>query len=31
MFSTIVHPTDLSDASTPALKTAHELARVLGS
>ena len=31
MFSTIVHPTDLSDASMPALKTAHEMACSLGS
>ena len=29
MFSTIVHPTDLSDASVPALRTAHELAKAL--
>ena len=31
MFSTILHPTDLSDASTPALKAAHDLAKSLGS
>lgn len=31
MFSTIVHPTDLSEASVPALKTAHELAKALKS
>ena len=31
MFPTILHPTDLSDASTPALKAAHELAKSLGS
>ncbi|MGI9471000.1 MAG: universal stress protein [Rubripirellula sp.] len=31
MFSRIVHPTDLSDASVPALKTAHDLAKALGS
>ena len=31
MFSTIVHPTDLSDASIPALQTAHDLAKRLGS
>ena len=30
MFSTIVHPTDLSDASIPALKTAYQLAKELG-
>lgn len=30
MFSTIVHPTDLSEASIPALKTAQELAKALG-
>lgn len=31
MFSKIVHPTDLSPASIPALQTAHELARKLNS
>ena len=31
MFPTIVHPTDLSEASIPALKSAHELAGRLGS
>ena len=31
MFSTILHPTDLSEASIPALQTAHELAENLGS
>ena len=31
MYSTIVHPTDLSDASIPALKTAHQLAVTFGS
>jgi nucleotide-binding universal stress UspA family protein len=31
MFSTIVHPTDFSEASIPALKSAHELAGKLGS
>jgi nucleotide-binding universal stress UspA family protein len=31
MFKTIVHPTDLSDASVPALQAAHELAKELGS
>ena len=31
MFSTIVHPTDLSEASIPALQTAHDLAKQLGS
>jgi nucleotide-binding universal stress UspA family protein len=31
MYSTIIHPTDLSDASIPALKTAHELAKTFGS
>lgn len=29
MFSTIVHPTDLSEESIPALKTAHDLAKKL--
>ena len=29
MFETIVHPTDLSEASIPALKTAHQLAKEL--
>ncbi len=29
MFSTIVHPTDLSEESVPALKTAHDLAKSL--
>jgi nucleotide-binding universal stress UspA family protein len=29
MFSTILHPTDLSDACTPALKVAHRLAKAL--
>ena len=31
MFSTILHPTDLSDACVPALKTAHDLAKTLGA
>jgi len=31
MFSTIVHPTDFSEASIPALQTAHELAERLGA
>jgi nucleotide-binding universal stress UspA family protein len=31
MFSTIIHPTDLSDAAAPALKAAHELAKSLGA
>ena len=31
MFKLIVHPTDLSEASIPALKSAHELAKKLGS
>ena len=31
MFSTIVHPTDFSEASIPALVKAHELAKSLGS
>ena len=31
MYSTIIHPTDLSEASIPALKRAHELARIFGS
>ena len=31
MFSTIVHPTDLSEASIPALQSAHELAKQLNS
>ena len=31
MFSTIVHPTDFSDASIPALLAAHDLAKELGS
>ena len=31
MFSTIVHPTDLSEASIPALQSAHELAKQLKS
>ena len=31
MFSTILHPTDLSEASLSALKTAHALAKELGS
>ena len=31
MFTTIVHPTDLSDASVPALRTAHNLAKALKS
>ena len=31
MFPTIFHPTDLSEASIPALKTAHDLAKELGS
>ena len=31
MFSTIVHPTDLSEASQPALATAQKLAQELGS
>ena len=31
MFSTIIHPTDLSEASIPALQTAHELAKQLNS
>jgi nucleotide-binding universal stress UspA family protein len=31
MFETIVHPTDLSEESIPALQTAHDLAKQLGS
>lgn len=31
MFSTIVHPTDLSEASIPALQSAHQLAKELNS
>ena len=31
MFKTIVHPTDLSETSIPALQSAHELAKELGS
>ena len=31
MYKTIVHPTDLSEASIPALQAAHELAKNLGS
>ena len=31
MFRTILHPTDLSEASLPALSTAHALAKELGS
>jgi universal stress protein A len=31
MFSTIIHPTDLSEASIPALQSAHELAKQLNS
>lgn len=31
MFSRIVHPTDLSESSVPALQTAHDLAKALGS
>ena len=31
MYKTIVHPTDLSEASIPALQTAHELAKQFGS
>lgn len=31
MYSSIVHPTDLSEASLPALKTAHDLAKSLGA
>ncbi len=31
MFSTIVHPTDFSEVSIPALQTAHNLAKELGS
>lgn len=31
MFSTIVHPTDLSEASIPALQSAHQLAKELKS
>ena len=31
MFSTIVHPTDFSDASGPALATAQKLAKTLGA
>ena len=31
MFTTIVHPTDLSEASVPALRTAHNLAKALKS
>ncbi len=31
MFEMIVHPTDLSEESIPALQTAHDLARQLGS
>ena len=31
MFSTIIHPTDLSEASIPALQTAHDLAKNLNS
>ena len=31
MFRTILHPTDLSEASLPALSTAHALAKQLGS
>lgn len=31
MFSTIIHPTDLSEASIPALQTAHDLAKQLNS
>ena len=31
MFSTIVHPTDFSEASIPALKTSHALAKQLGA
>ena len=31
MFSTIVHPTDFSDASGAALATAHKLAKTLGA
>ena len=31
MYSTIVHPTDLSEESIPALKTAHDLAKQFGA
>ena len=31
MFSTILHPTDLSEASAAAHRTAHELAKALGA
>ncbi len=31
MYSTILHPTDLSDSSVPALKAAHQLANKLHS
>ena len=31
MFSTIVHPTDFSEASIPALRTAHDLAKQVGA
>ena len=31
MFSTILHPTDLSDASVAAHQTAHQLAKALGA
>ena len=31
MFKLIIHPTDLSEASIPALQSAHELAKKLGS
>ena len=31
MFSTIIHPTDLSEESIPALQTAHDLAKQLNS
>lgn len=31
MYSTIVHPTDLSEASIPALQSAHQLAKELNS
>lgn len=31
VFSRIVHPTDLSESSVPALQTAHDLAKSLGS
>jgi nucleotide-binding universal stress UspA family protein len=31
VFSTIVHPTDFSEASIPALRTAHDLAKALNA